>query len=116
MLYDNQGLLTLAPQFTSTVDVGGTDPQPTVSNAGFLSGGGIPPNASAGTLSQADARANTGGYVPNQQRPKSLQWNLDVQRAFASGFTVDAFYLGTRGLHLPVQARLDENSVVTPAK
>ena len=27
-------------------------------------GGGIPPNANAGTLSQADARANTGGYVP----------------------------------------------------
>jgi hypothetical protein len=107
-------LLTLAPQFTSTVDVGGTDPQPTVSNAGFLANGGIPPNANAGTLTQAEARANTGGYVPNQQRPKSLQWNLDVQRAFASGFTVDAFYLGTRGLHLPVQARIDENSVVTP--
>ena len=114
VLYDNQGILSLPPQFTSTVDVGGNDPQPTVRNAGFLAGGGIPPSANAGTLSQADARAATGGFVPNQQRPKSLQWNLDYQRVLKDNYTVDVFYLGTRGIHLPVQARIDETSVVTP--
>lgn len=114
VLYDNQGLLTAPPQFTSTIDVGGTDPEPTQANVGFLAHGGIPPNANGGTLSQADARAATGGYVPNQQRPKSLQWNLDAQHVFQNKYTVDVFYLGTRGIHLPVQARIDENAVATP--
>jgi hypothetical protein len=115
VLYDNLGILSLPPQFNQTVDVGGTDPQPTKANAGFLASGGIPPTASAGSLSQANARAVTSGFVPNQQRPKSLQWNLDVQHSMGDKYTVDVFYLGTRGIHLPVQARIDQTAVVTPA-
>lgn len=106
VLYDNQGLLTLPPQDQQTVDVAG------LNQGGFLAGGGIPPNASAGTLSQADARANTGGYVPKQVRPQTTSWNIGIQHVFHGDYTVESRYLGTHSVHLSVQDRLDEQSVV----
>jgi hypothetical protein len=106
VLIDNFGLLTLPPQQTTTVDVTGLD------QGGFLAGGGIAPTASAGALSQADARAGTGGYVPNETRPQSLQWNFGVQHVFAGNYTVESRYVGTKGLHLPVQIQLNRQPVV----
>jgi outer membrane receptor protein involved in Fe transport len=107
-LFDNLGLLTTAPQFQQTVDVGGN------AGSGFLAGGGIPPNASSGSLDQATARAETGGYVPDQKLPKSLQWNIGIQRVVHEDYTVELRYLGTRGLNLPIQDRLDIQDEVTP--
>jgi hypothetical protein len=101
VLVDNFGLLTLPPQATTTVDVTGVD------QGGFLANGGIKPNASAAALSQADARTGTGGYVPNQTRPESLQWNIGIQHVFHENYTLESRYLGTRGIHLPVQAQLN---------
>jgi hypothetical protein len=105
-LFDNLGILSAAPQFQQTVDVGGN------AGSGFLAGGGILPNASSGTLDQADARANTGGYIPNQKLPKSLQWNIGIQRVVHEDYTLELRYLGTRGLNLPIQDRLDIQAVV----
>jgi hypothetical protein len=107
-LIDNFGLLSLPPQLQQTVDAGG------LTGANFLANGGIKPNASAGTLSQADARANTSGFVPDQKLPKSIQWNLSVQRVFRQNYTVELRYLGTRGISLPIQQRINEQPVVTP--
>jgi len=101
VLVDNFGLLTLPPQDTTTVDVTG------LNQGGFLAGGGIPANASAAALTQAQARAGTGGYVPNQVRPQSLQWNIGIQHVFHENYTFESRYLGTRGIHLPVQAQLN---------
>jgi len=109
VLVDNFGLLTLPPQDTTTVDVTGAN------GSGFLAGGGIPPNASAAALTQAQARAGTGGYVPNQVRPQSLQWNIGIQRVFHENYTFESRYLGTRGIHLPVQAQLNRVPVVNGA-
>lgn len=108
-LFDNLGILSAAPQFQQTVDVGG--------NAGgsFLAKGGISPNASAGSLTQAQARAATGGFIPDQKLPKSVQWNLGVQRVFHEDYTVELRYLGTRGLQLPIQDRLNVGAVVNPS-
>jgi hypothetical protein len=108
-LFDNLGILSSPPQFQQTVDVGGNP------GSNFLKNGGIPNNASAGTLSQADARALTGGFVPDQKLPKSIQWNLGVQRVFRENYTVEVRYLGTRGLQLPVQDRINVGSVVNPS-
>jgi Carboxypeptidase regulatory-like domain len=106
VLYDNLGLLTLPPQITTTVDVTG-------SPAGsFLAGGGIPPNSPSTSLSQADARAGTGGFVPNQQRPEALQWNIGIQHTFAHNFVAESRYVGTRGIFLPVQVQLNRQPVV----
>jgi outer membrane receptor protein involved in Fe transport len=107
-LFDNLGILSMPPQFQQTVDVGGE------TGTNFLKNGGIPNNASAGTLSQADARASTSGYIPNQKLPKSIQWNLGVQHVFRENYTVELRYLGTRGLQLPIQDRLNVGSVVNP--
>ena len=106
VLPDNFGLLTMPPQFTTTVDVTGFD------QGGFMAGGGIPPNTSTAGLSQADARAGTGGYVPNQTRPESLQWNIGIQHVFRDNYTFESRYLGTRGIYLPVQAQLNRVPVV----
>ena len=109
VLYDNQGLLTLPPQSNSTVDVGGNV------GTGFLAGGGIPPNANAGTLSQADAIANTSGYVPDQIRPQTASWNIGIQHVFHNDYTFETRYVGTHSVHLSVQERLDEAPTVTAA-
>jgi hypothetical protein len=109
VLVDNFGLLTLPPQATTTVDVTGVD------GTKFLASGGIAPNASAAALTQAQARAGTGGYVPNQTRPQSWQWNAGIQHVFAENYTFESRYLGTRGLHLPVQAQLNRVPVVNGA-
>ena len=107
VLFDNLGLLSTPPQFNLTVD---TNPNAGITN--YLANGGIPNGASAGTLDPADARADTGGYVPNQKLPKSLQWNIGIQHVFREDYTVEVRYLGTRGLDLPIQDRIDIQSVV----
>jgi len=107
-LFDNLGILSLPPQFNQTKDVTG------LSGSNFLANGGIPPNAQVGTLSQADARANTSGFIPDQKLPKAISWNLGVQHVFRQNYTVEVRYLGTRGINLPVQSRINVQSVVTP--
>ncbi len=116
VLPDNFGLLTEPPQFTTTVDCTGG---PTTGcaaaggpGAGFLANGGIRPNSSVAALSLAQLRAGTGGYVPNQTRPKAIQWNLGIQHVFAENYTFDSEYIGTRGIDLPVQIQLNRQPVV----
>jgi len=107
-LFDNLGLLSMPPQFQTTVDVGG------LAGSNFLANGGIKPGTSGGTLSQADARALTASYIPNQKLPRAISWNLGVQHVFKENYTVEVRYLGTRGVFLPVQDRLNVQNTVTP--
>ena len=106
-LFDNLGILSAAPQYQVTADtldwVGKTD---------YLKNGGISPNASSGSMDQATARALTGGYIPDQKLPKSLQWNISIQRVIHEDYTVELRYLGTRGLQLPIQDRLNVQAAV----
>lgn len=106
VLYDNQGILSLPPELTTTVDVTGLAQQ------GFLAHGGIAPNASGVTLTPAQLRAGTGAYIPNLVRPKSIQWNFGIQHVFLNNYTVESRYLGTRGINLSVQDQLNRQPVV----
>ena len=106
VLYDNQGLLSLPPQFVSTVDVTGLD------QGGFLANGGIRPGTAGATLTQAEARAGTGGYVPNGTRPETTSWNVGVQHVFHSDYTFETRYVGTHSVHLPVQDQINRQDVV----
>ncbi len=109
VLYDNIGILSLPPQFVTTVD---TDPLGD-GKGNFLKNGGIRPNVATGTLSRADAIANTSSYVPNQKLPHSLQYNLGVQHVFAKDYTLEVRYLGTRGINLNVQQRINRQPKTT---
>jgi len=108
VLYDNLGILSLPPQFSTTIDTSLTANTPH-----FLQNGGILPIYSPPTT-PAEARALTSAYVPNQELPYSIQWNFGIERAFAKDYTFEVRYLGTRGIHLPVQTRLNSTSPVTP--
>ncbi len=106
VLYDNQGLLTLPPQAVTTVDLTGLD------NSGFLANGGIKPSATGAALTQAEARAGTGGYVPNGTRPETSSWNVGVQHTFGSNYLFETRYVGTHSVHLSVQDQLNRQAVV----
>jgi hypothetical protein len=106
VLFDNLGLLTLPPQLSTTQDNTGDG------GSNFLASGGLPPTGPGANFTPAEARASTGGFVPNVQRPKSYQWNFGIQHEFASHYVFETRYLGTRGTDLDVQNQLDRQPVV----
>jgi hypothetical protein len=130
VLYDNIGVLSLPPQLSQTSDCpGGPGCGP---DSGFLKGGGITPFTGVPTLDRAFctnivgvpvtsdancARLLTAGYLPNGdptdvKYPYSEQWNFGVQHAFGTNYTAEVRYVGTQGVHLNVQDRLNRISSV----
>jgi hypothetical protein len=115
VLFDNLGLLSLPPQLSTTIDCAPVGAFPCATP--FLGSGGILPGpGGVATFSSVAAqRAATSAFVPvNQKDPKSIDWTLGVQHTFGSDFTAEIRYVGTRGIHLPAQIRLNTQSVVTP--
>jgi hypothetical protein len=113
VIFDNVGSTAYPPQLSSTYDAG--DYPNIFKDGSFLANGGIKPGSlsGGGNLGQADARAATSSYIPNQLLPTSLQYNVGVQHVFHNDWTVEARYLGTRGYHLLTQNRLNRISRVT---
>ena len=116
VLYDNIGILSLPPQLSGTVDCNPytTTPDPGCpANGSFLASGGIPPT-SGGIVTFPDIasqRAATANHVVvNQLSPTSYQWTLGVQHTFLRDYTVEVRYLGTRGLHLNTQERINRQT------
>jgi len=123
ILYDNLGILSTPPQFSTTIDCGTatagynctafSPTNPTYVN-GFLAGGGLPSTGATVFANQAAAAAKTSSYVPvDQKTPKSIDWTLGVQHQFANDFTLEVRYVGTRGIHLPSQIRLNRTPGTT---
>ena len=112
VLYDNIGILAVPPQIGATHDV----PDLNTQTPGFLAGGGLPGGGSGiQVLSEADARAGTSNWIPPQVKwPYSINWNLGEQHSFAKDFTAEIRYVGTRGVHLDVQNRINRRSLVSP--
>jgi hypothetical protein len=113
VLYDNIGTLARPPQIGSTLDCPGQTGCPA---ANFLANGGIKPGTGSGvtTYDAATARQLTASYLPNNiQYPYSIQWNLGVQHVFATNYTAEVRYVGTRGVHLNVQTRLNSQNKVS---
>jgi hypothetical protein len=119
VLYDNQGLLSLPPQYSSTNSVGDGNtyngkPNPNFGDPNFLADGGLP--AGTGTLQSfatvAKQRAATAAFVPNQVLPYAETYTLGIQRVFASDYTAEVRYVGTRGIHLPSQIQLNRQPKV----
>jgi hypothetical protein len=119
-LYDNIGSLAVPPQIGSTENVAAGLLPPNVAplTPNFLSNGGLPPGGGSGisNLSQADALANTANWLPGkEQDPYSINWNFGVQHAFGKDYTAEINYVGTRGIHLPLQDIINLSTIVTPA-
>jgi len=107
-IVDNLYILSLAPQFNQTIDVGTNFPGTPLVTPNFLANGGIPPNVLPGaTTDPAAARAATSAWIPDQQVPYSLSWGLTLQREFHRNYALEIRYLGSRGIHLPTQNRIN---------
>jgi hypothetical protein len=117
VIYDNVGLTDYPPQLSPTIDCNAV--AGVCAANGFLANGGIRPNALVvgSNLTSAQARAQTGSYIPDQLPPYSIQWNVGVQHIFHNDYTLEVRYLGTRGVHLLVQQQINkENTPVTPTQ
>jgi hypothetical protein len=108
-IFDNLYILSNPPQLQQTNDVDTTQP-PT---PGFLAGGGLPDTPVALT-DPTVARQNTGAWIPDQQVPYSLTWTGSYQRQFGSNWSFEARYVGTRGVHLLSQNRINRTAKVAP--
>jgi hypothetical protein len=106
VLYDNLGTLSLPPQLSTTVDVTG------LNQYGFLANGGIRPGTSVTVPEGPAAIAATSGFIPNQKRPESYNWNFGIQHEFANNYVFESRYVGTRGLYLPMQVQLNRQATV----
>jgi carboxypeptidase family protein len=107
-VFNNVGTNSRPPQATSTVD------RPVSDTPGFLAGGGIKPTEVAAARTAAGARAATSSWLGDQKQGYSINWNLGIQRVFGKDYTVEARYLGNRGVHLLYQNQLNRIAIVTP--
>jgi len=113
VLFDNIGTLSRPPEIGSTV--GCPDTKGICHTTGFLANLGLPPQQLSGitVLDQATARANTASYLPEHVKyPYAESWNLGIQHVFGP-YTAEVRYLGSRGVHLDTQNRLNVVSPVT---
>ncbi|HEV2195925.1 MAG TPA: carboxypeptidase-like regulatory domain-containing protein [Candidatus Acidoferrum sp.] len=110
VLYDNIGILSLPPQLSGTID----SPQPPVINNFLANGGILPSSGGIQTFPNIAAqRAATANHVVvDQKDPYSIQYDLSVQHRFGSKYSAEARYLGTRGVHLNTQERINVQSRV----
>jgi hypothetical protein len=115
VLYDNIGILAVPPQIGATNDVPDLNCAPSTC-ANFLANGGLPGGGSGiQILPEADARAATSNWIPpNVKFPYSINWNLGVQHSFGKDYVAEIRYVGTRGVHLDVQDRINRRALVSP--
>ena len=107
-IVDNLYILSLPPQFNQTIDVGTNFPGTPLVTPNFLASGGIPPTVLPGATTDPEAaRAATSAWIPDQQVPYSLSWGLTYQREFRKNYALELRYLGSRGIHLPTQNRIN---------
>src|SRR5262249_31335191 len=78
-------------------------------SAGFLQTGGLL-QFNAPPTDQISARNATQGIYTDVVEPKILTWSLGVQHELARDTSIEVRYLGTRGLSLPAQVRLNQRS------
>jgi len=108
-IFDNVYILALPPQAQQTVDVTGPPHTPN-----FLANGGIPNVLVPSGNDPAAARAATSSFIPDQEVPYSLTWTGSLQRQFGEDWAVEFRYLGTRGIHLLTQNRINRQSKASP--
>ncbi|HSE97035.1 MAG TPA: TonB-dependent receptor [Blastocatellia bacterium] len=110
VLFQNLVLLQLPPQLQAEIDATSGSGGIFGSDTNFLQNGGIPPGGEIDPALFTDplaARAITQGLILDTQTPYTLSWSLVYQREFWQNWSVEARYLGTRGVHLFIQSRIN---------
>jgi len=112
--FHNFASISLPPQVAtelSTESACTLNPPPSWCATGrdFLATGGLPQAFLPPTTAE-EARALTASYIDDTVLPKVLTWSLGVQRELYRGASLEVRYLGTRGLSLPIQYRLNFRS------
>ncbi len=95
-----------APGWCALVPPGGSPTTADIrfSTTGFIEGGAIFPTLPpAAQTDPAVARAFTQGFVFDDVIPETYTWSLSLQREFRRVYLVELRYVGTRGVHLPIQ-------------
>ena len=106
-IFDNLYILSLPPQAQQTVDQTGPPYAPS-----YLGNGGIR-NVLAPTGNNAiAARGATSAWIADQDVPYSITYTGSIQRQFARNYSLEVRYLGTRGIHLLTQNRLNRQNKV----
>jgi Carboxypeptidase regulatory-like domain len=100
VIFDNIYILSSPPQFQQTKDVTGTE-------TNFLANGGIRNIVAPTGNNAAAARAATSTFIPDQQVPYALTYTGSIQRQFKQDWSLELRYLGTRGVHLLTQNRIN---------
>jgi hypothetical protein len=108
--YDNIGILSLPPQVSITVDCPDARCAP---GGSFLANGGIVPTPPSYPNVAAQRSATSNHIVVDELSPKSFQWTLGVQHTFHKDYTVEVRYLGTHGIHLNTQERINRQPKTT---
>ncbi|MEP6743344.1 MAG: carboxypeptidase regulatory-like domain-containing protein [bacterium] len=106
-IFDNLYILSLPPQAQQTIDTTGPPYTPN-----YLANGGIPNVLIPAADDAASARAGTSAFIDDQQVPYSLTWTGSFQRQFGQNWVFEARYLGTRGVHLLTQNRINRQNKV----
>ena len=107
VIFDNVGLNSVPPEFATTVNA-------PASGSNFLANGAITQSQGLASRTPAAERASTSSYLPDQELPYAINWNIGVQHVFARDYTLEVRYLGTRGVHLIQQEQLNQRSLVSP--
>jgi hypothetical protein len=112
VIFDNIYILSSPPQFQQTIDCPSSDPR-CAPDTSFITGGGIHNVVAPTGSNAAAARAATTSFIPDQQVPYSITWTGSIQRQFMKDWSLELRYLGTRGVHLLTQNRINRQNRIT---
>ena len=108
-IFDNLYILSNPPQLQQTNNVDTTQaPTPN-----FLANGGLP-DTPVDITDPVTARQNTASWIADQEVPYSLTWTGSFQRQFGADWSMELRYVGTRGVHLLSQNRINRQAKVAP--
>jgi hypothetical protein len=109
LTYANLTSNAAPPYFQQTNDVNLSSNAPNFLKNGGLSGSVVPlPTTPAAAL------AVIGSYTFGGKRPYGLTWTGGVQRVLGKSYSMEIRYVGTKGVHLWNQSRLNIYPQVTP--
>ena len=111
VIFDNIYILSNPPEAQQTIDV----PSLTNQTPAFLANGGIKP-VLAPVTDPVGTRQATGAWIPDQKVPYAITYDLSYQRELSKDWGVELRYIGTRGVHLLTQNRINIQSLVTDTK